>query len=73
MKKGKAAKMAMNIFQSFKECSEIDRELMRRVPDQDCINAILAKCKVVPPPNFTPIKNAAKKLAKQKAKDNQTK
>lgn len=68
MKKGKAAKTALGMFNSMSNCLESDRKLIRQIPESESINAIFAKCKVVPPPNFIAAKNKNASKAKSDKK-----
>ncbi|KAI9293032.1 hypothetical protein K502DRAFT_367084, partial [Neoconidiobolus thromboides FSU 785] len=68
MKKGQAAKLATNHFLATSECTKLDQQLIKTIPNQEAINVLLPKSKVMAPSLAAAKKSANNKAAKKAAK-----
>ncbi|EPZ35291.1 Protein of unknown function DUF3441 domain-containing protein [Rozella allomycis CSF55] len=67
LKKGKASKMALNLFLQIKELSQREKEVIKAVPENELINQMLGKVKVSAP-QFDKLVKDTKKKKKRSAK-----
>lgn len=67
MKKGKAAKQAMDLLSRGPDVAPRERDLLKLVPEMDLINAFVGACKLSMP-GMQKLKQSEKKNKKAKAK-----
>jgi len=61
MKKGKAGRLALEIFSKLPEASQRERDLVKAIPENDLIQTIVAEVKISTPGLFKSTKGKGKK------------